>query len=111
MRIDEQEKAAYWCRCSIGKDKWFWITYDGFDAIMDERPTAYGTARTSEAAETDAKDSLLREFGDYDTNPLPANWARNAYRKGGQFTLLRRAPFKPQETTNPAGKRGSSSKP
>ncbi len=37
--------------CSLGKDRWFWVVWDNYDAVCERRARAEGHEATKEAAE------------------------------------------------------------
>ena len=62
---DEEADARkpYWSRCSLGKGRWFWVTYADFAAVYDGQPLAYGMAASGDAAESEARIGIVDGFG------------------------------------------------
>ena len=58
---DVQDKPRF-SRCSIGRDKWFWVVYASFEEMCHRSVHATGTAHTAVEAEEHARAIILAGF-------------------------------------------------
>jgi len=68
-------------RCSIGRDKWFWVVYASFRDMCDRNIHASGTAHKAVEAEEQAKAIILADLDCDCPCQDPANQARYAHHR------------------------------
>lgn len=95
----ENTPPAYLSRCSIGRDKWFWVTYRSFDDLCEGIVASSGSTTTSAEAEHQARMSIMDHARGWPEQYNAGN-ARYVYRK---LTIKRRAarPSAAQDATKP----------
>ena len=67
-------------RCSVGKNKWFWVTYRDFEAFCNRVVDASGYAKSAEEAEGQARSSIVAKFGEVEAKQFIANFASKHHR-------------------------------
>jgi hypothetical protein len=68
-------------RCSLGKNKWFWVTWRDFGAICNEQVDASGYATSASAAAQQARASIQSRFGQTSAEQLNTNFASVVHRR------------------------------
>jgi hypothetical protein len=84
--IDDNERELrmnrpYFSRCSLGKNKWFWVTYRTFGDHLDGVIHASGIAKTAIEAEEQARASILEQFGCDCPERVPAIYALHVHHR------------------------------
>ncbi len=81
MNTTTNDTQPLFSRCSLGKGRWFWVTYASFDDLYDHKPHSSGYSESSDAAERDARTVILNDLGHGSPRNLSTNFARNAHRR------------------------------
>ena len=82
------ENRPIFSRCSVGKNKWFWVTYRDFTAVCNGVVDAFGYAKSAEEAEEQARSSIVAKFGEVEVKQFTTNFALGVHR---QQAIKRRA--------------------
>jgi hypothetical protein len=82
---ESQNDCPLFSRCSIGKNKWFWVTYPSFAAICDRAVDDSGYATSASEAEEQARASLTARLGGIVAHKMQNSFAAYVY----HFRLIR----------------------
>lgn len=69
------DNAAFYSRCSVGKNKWFWVTYENFEAICNRTVDSTGYAKSAEEAEEQAPAAIHSRIGPSEVLQLQSYFA------------------------------------
>jgi hypothetical protein len=67
-------------RCSVGKNKWFWVTYRDFEAFCNSVVDASGYAKSAEEAEEQARASIHSKCGEVEVRQYSPHYASEHHR-------------------------------
>jgi len=68
-------------RCSVGKSKWFWVTYENFGAICDRIVDATGYAKSAKEAEEQARAAIHSRIGPSEVSQLQSYFASGVHHR------------------------------
>ena len=74
------ENGPVFSRCSVGKNKWFWVTYRDFEVLCNSVVDASGYAKSAEEAEEQAQASLRSKFGEVEVKQQSTYYASEHHR-------------------------------
>ncbi len=82
---DSQNDCPLFSRCSIGKNKWFWVTYPSFEAIcripIDEAVDDSGYTASAGEAEEQARAAIHSKYGQVAVSQYPTIYASRVHHR------------------------------
>ncbi len=68
-------------RCSVGKNRWFWVIWTAYTDILENKCCSHGYSESSDAAENAARAVIRDDLGHDDPWMLAVSAARKAHRR------------------------------
>ena len=93
MNDTELNYGPLFSRCSVGKNRWFWVIYRDFDATCDTDVDDSGFAISAEEAERQARAAIHLKYGQVAVRQYPASYASGVHhREAIKRRAARRSP-------------------
>ena len=89
------DNKALFSRCSVGKNKWFWVTYRTFEQTCNRVVDASGYATSASDAEEQARAAIRSKYGESEVEQYPSYYAQGVHRHDA---IKRRASKKSSQT-------------
>lgn len=89
------EERTHFSRCSVGKNKWFWVTYRTFEQTCNRAADASGYATSAGDAENRARAAIHSKYGEVQVEQYPSYYAQGVHRHDA---IKRRASKKSSQT-------------